>query len=413
MRVLFLLLYHPEPHESSNLYADLIDEFVKNRHEVTVISATDENQAPGLKKEKGAEVLRVKTQKIFNVHPLLKGVATVRVPHQLKSAIKEHFSKRSFDLVVTPTPPITFVNIVAWLKKKYPLKSYLILRDIFPQNARDLGMMKNPFLFSYFRRKEKKLYRYSDYIGCMSQGNIDYVIKHNPEVSPKKLCLLPNWQKIYPILEKNESVKEKYSLAGKYIAIFGGNIGEPQKIENIVALANEYRDNNNIVFLIIGSGTRKRYLEQLVSSQRLHNVIIKDQLPRTDYQELVYNADVGLISLNEKFTIPNIPSKTLSYFNAKVPILAAIDSNTDYGKILESSGSGLWSVTGDIQKYKSNFDRLYNNPELRRQMGENGYAYLVGYLTPEMTYKTIANAITENKKERAQETSTFSISDTK
>ena len=297
---------------------------------------------------------------------------------------KKYFSKHRFDLVVTPTPPITFVDIVAWLKKKYPLQSYLILRDIFPQNARDLEMMKNALLFSYFRRQEKKLYRYSDYIGCMSQGNIDYVIKHNPEVNPKKLSLLPNWQKVYPLAEKNEKVKAKYGLAGKYIAIFGGNIGEPQKIENIVALANEYRNNNSIVFLIIGSGTRKKYLEQLVIDYGLNNIIIKDQLPRADYQELVCNADVGLISLNEKFTIPNIPSKTLSYFNAKVPILAAIDANTDYGKILELSGSGLWSVTGDIKKYKDNFDRLYNEPVLRTQMGENGYAYLVRHLTPEM-----------------------------
>ena len=393
MRVLFLLLYHPEPHESSNLYADLVDEFVKNGHEVTVVSAANENQISIPKREKDTEVLRVKTQKIFNVHPLLKGIATVRVPYQFKTAIKKYFSKRVFDLVVTPTPPITFVDIVAWLKKKYPLQSYLILRDIFPQNARDLGMMKNPLLFSYFRKKEKRLYRYSDYIGCMSQGNINYVIQHNPEVSPKKFSLLPNWQKVYPILERNESVKEKYGLAGKYIAIFGGNIGEPQKIENIVALANEYRDNNNIVFLIIGTGTRKKHLEQLVASYRLDNVIIKDQLPRTDYQELVYNSDVGLISLNEKFTIPNIPSKTLSYFNARVPILAAIDPHTDYGKILESSGSGLWSVTGDIKKYKSNFDQLYNNPELRRQMGESGYRYLVEHLTPTHAYKLIMEGI--------------------
>lgn len=393
MRILFLLLYHPGPNESSNLYADLIDEFVKNGHDVTIVSAAKEDQPTMLKKEKDTQVLRVKTQKIFNVHPLLKGIATVRMPYQFKRAIKKYFSKHRFDLVVTPTPPITFVDIVAWLKKKYPLQSYLILRDIFPQNARDLEMMKNALLFSYFRRQEKKLYRYSDYIGCMSQGNIDYVIKHNPEVNPKKLSLLPNWQKVYPLAEKNEKVKAKYGLAGKYIAIFGGNIGEPQKIENIVTLANEYRNNNSIVFLIIGSGTRKKYLEQLVIDYGLNNIIIKDQLPRADYQELVCNADVGLISLNEKFTIPNIPSKTLSYFNAKVPILAAIDANTDYGKILELSGSGLWSVTGDIKKYKDNFDRLYNEPVLRTQMGENGYAYLVRHLTPEMAYNTIANTI--------------------
>ena len=141
MRVLFLLLYHPEPHESSNLYADLVGEFVKNGHEVTVVSAAKEGQPTALQREENVNVLRVKTQKIFNVHPLLKGIATVRMPYQFKRAIKKHLSEYIFDLIITPTPPITFVDIVAWLKRKHTLQSYLILRDIFPQNARDLGMI--------------------------------------------------------------------------------------------------------------------------------------------------------------------------------------------------------------------------------------------------------------------------------
>lgn len=402
MRILFLLLYYPEPHESFNMYADLVEEFVRNGHDVTVISAATENQSASLTTEKGIEVLRVKTQKLFNVTPVLKGIATVLIPYQFKKAIRRHFSNRNFDLVLTPTPPITFVDIVAWLKSKYAMPSYLILRDIFPQNARDLGMIKNPLLFHYFRKKEKKLYRYSDHIGCMSQGNIDYVIKHNPEVDPQKLSLLPNWQKLYPPSEKNNSAKSKYGLDGKFIAIFGGNIGEPQKIENIVELANMYRDNHNIVFLIVGTGTRKGFLEQLVARQKLDNIIIHNTLPRNDYHDLVQNADVGLISLSEKFTIPNIPSKTLSYFNARIPILAFIDANTDYGKILDESQSGFWSVIGDIETYKKNFDTLYNNPELCRQMGENGHKYLKAHLTPDIAYKTIINAIAHSRRKTLQ-----------
>lgn len=393
MRVVFLLLYYPEPHESFNLYADLVEEFARQGHKVTVVSANRGNQTTRLQMENNVEVLRVTTQKIFNVHPILKGIATVRMPYQFKRAIKKYFSGRSFDLVITPTPPITFVDVVAWFKKRFPLKSYLVLRDIFPQNARDLGMMKNPLLYSYFRLQEKKLYRHADFIGCMSQGNIDYVIKNNPEVKAEKLTLLPNWQRIYPNPDRNEIIKTKFGLQGKYVAIFGGNIGEPQKIENIVALAEAYKHDRNIVFLVVGTGTRKKFLEQLTISQGLENIIIKDQLHRADYQELVSNADVGLISLSEKFTIPNIPSKTLAYFNAKLPILAAVDANTDYGQILEESNSGFWSVTGDLKTYIQNFDRLYQNQELRRQMGENGYAYLTKYLTPEHAYLRIKNAI--------------------
>lgn len=389
MRVLFLLLYHPEPHESSNLYADLVGEFVKNGHEVTVVSAAKEGQPTALQREENVNVLRVKTQKIFNVHPLLKGIATVRMPYQFRRAIKKHLSEYIFDLIITPTPPITFVDIVAWLKRKHTLQSYLILRDIFPQNARDLGMIKNQILFNYFRKKEKKLYRYSDYIGCMSQGNIDYILRHNPEVNTGKLLLLPNWQKAAPLSERDESIKKQYGLEGKYVAIFGGNIGEPQKIENIVSLARAYLHNEHIVFLVMGNGTRRKHLEQMAADYALTNLVIKDAVPRQDYQKLVCSADIGLISLSEKFTIPNIPSKTLSYFNARIPVLAAIDANTDYGALLDKAGAGLWSLTGDMEKYKQNFDTLYNDPAIRRKMGENGYKYLFNYLTETIAYQTI------------------------
>jgi len=391
MRVLFLLLYHPEPHESSNLYADLVVEFAKNEHEVVVVSAAKEGDPTTFKKENDIAVLRVKTKPFFNVHPVAKGIATLLLPIQFKKAIVKFLSETTFDLILAPTPPITFVDIISYFKKKYTVKSCLILRDIFPQNARDLGMISNPLLFHYFRKKEKKLYRYSDFIGCMSQGNIDYVVNHNPEINRKKLFLLPNWQKAAPLLERDESIKEKYGLSGKFVAIFGGNIGEPQKVENIVTLAKQYQGNDHIVFLIIGSGARKNYIEQLVIDSALNNVIIKDSLPRSDYEQLVANADIGLISLSEKFTIPNIPSKTLSYFNAKIPVLAAIDANTDYGKLLEDSGAGLWSVTGDLETYKRNFEILYNSTELRNKMGENGYVYLLKHLTVEIACETIVN----------------------
>jgi glycosyltransferase involved in cell wall biosynthesis len=392
MYIAFLLQGHPEPGDlDTNLYVDLIEVFVKNGHEVVVVTAAKAGQQTTFRKEGDTEVLRVKTMKLFGVSPVAKGIANILLPYQFIKAIKRYIPEKKFDLIISPTPPITFIDVIQFFKRKSQAKCYLILRDIFPQNARDLGMLTNPFLFRYFRIKEKKLYTISDYIGCMSQGNIDYVIKHNPEIDPKKLSLLPNWQKVHFFSEKNEAIKTKYGLDGKYIAIFGGNIGEPQKIENIVTLAKEYRNKSNIVFLIIGAGARKKHLEKLVAGDGLDNVLIKDHLPRADYQLLVHNSNVGLISLNEKFTIPNIPSKTLSYFNAKVPVLASIDAHTDYGKILDDAEAGLWSVTGDIEKYKTNFDKLYNNQELRKKMGENGYVYMLKYLTPEIAYKNIIN----------------------
>jgi glycosyltransferase involved in cell wall biosynthesis len=91
--------------------------------------------------------------------------------------------------------------------------------------------------------------------------------------------------------------------------------------------------------------------------------------------------DIGLVNLSDKFTIPNIPSRTLSYWEAKIPVLAAIDSNTDFNRILADSKSGLWIITGDLESYVKNFEKLYSDKKLREEMGENGHRYLLEYCT--------------------------------
>lgn len=393
MKVLLLMISYPDTSQSSNLYTDLVDAFAAGNHEILVVAPAAPGRETAMVRENGKEVLRVKTHKLFNVHPVKKGIANVLLPGQFLKAIRRFCAGRKFDLIITPTPPITFVDVVARLKKEYQAKSYLILRDIFPQNAKDLGLINNTLLFNYFRRKEAKLYRTADHIGCLSPGNIAYVKKHNPEVDTRKLHLLPNWQKVDQFEQPIPGIKEKYGLKDKFIAIFGGNIGLPQKMENIVSLASCYRDRKDIIFFIIGSGTHKAHLEQLVQSAGLSNVIVRETIPRNEYNELVRQADIGLISLSEKFTIPNIPSKVLSYFNAKIPVLAAVDAATDFGEMLTEAGGGLCSITGDLDTYRKNFETLYESAALRKQMGESGYRYLVEKLTPEIAYQTIINRL--------------------
>jgi glycosyltransferase involved in cell wall biosynthesis len=102
---------------------------------------------------------------------------------------------------------------------------------------------------------------------------------------------------------------------------------------------------------------------------------------------------VGLISLNERFTIPNIPSKTLDYFNVGLPVLASIDRATDYNVILDEASAGLWSYAGNHDSLMRNFESLYNDPELRRRMAQNGRDYFIRHLTPDKAYNTIINSL--------------------
>ncbi|MEG3658569.1 glycosyltransferase family 4 protein [Arenibacter palladensis] len=394
MRIAFLALAFPKIEKTQYLYTDLVVQLHKNGHEVLVVAPGDKDDHVGLGLEAGIKVLRVPTMDLFDVGLLRKGIANIVLPYQYIWALKRLKIDLEFDLIITPTPPITLYKVVKWLKNKSNAKVYLILRDIFPQNAVDLGFMKKGGLVHrYFRKKEKQLYEISNRIGCMSEGNIAYIKKHNPYLNPNKLDLLPNWANVLPLQPPHENslLKQKEGLADMFIVIFGGNIGIPQKMENIVELAISCQDKQDIIFLIIGYGSQFDDLARLIKEKNVTNIQIRDGVGHSEYFKIVQMADVGLISLNEKFTIPNTPSKALSYYNAKKPILASIDIHTDFGRDLEKINAGLWAEAGNTKQLKEKLMLLYQNEELRKQMGENGYNYMKDELCSQKAYDTLMN----------------------
>ena len=396
-KIIFLALGFPDVAKYTNLYTDLIHEFHQNGHDVLVLAPAENSKDTGLRLEGGVSVLRVATLPLFNVGTLKKGLANLLLSWQYKKALKKNKITLDFDLILMPTPPITLTPTAKWVKNKSGAKLYLILRDIFPQNAVDLKMMDgNGAIHTFFRKKEKELYNVADYMGCMSPANINYIKKHNTDVAPSKLHLLPNWENLpnYKEGKSSEVLLNKYKLKDKFIVIFGGNIGKPQKMENIILLAKECQDFSEIVFFIIGTGTEKQKLTNLVQEEKLANVILEDKIPKTDYNDLLRLSDVGLISLSEDFTIPNFPSKVLSYFGNKKPVLASVDLNTDFGTILEEVKAGYWAAAGDTKDLKKKLLLIYHDASLRAQMGENGYAYMKENLLPDKAYKTIIEVTT-------------------
>ena len=386
------MISFPDIRKNSNLYSDLAEEFRKNGHNVYVAALLEKkyNQSTYLEKVKELNILRVRAGDWFNTNSVIKkGLTAVTIANYFKKAIQKYFDGIKFDLVIYSTPPITFSPVVKCIKKRDKCKSYLVLRDIFPQGIRDLGLLNNQLLFNYFRIKEKQLYNISDYIGCLSEGNIKYVLEHN-NIDENKLEILYNWGKInYNNKLPTVNYKEKYRLKDKFVAIFGGNIGLPQELEFLLELAKEFKERNNIVFLIVGKGAQKEKIVNIINSNKLSNVMIKDYIPRNDYRNLLKQCDIGLINLKRTFTIPNMPCKVVDYFNAGIPILASTDKNTDLKQFLQKINAGLWSETGDLKTYKSNFEKLLNNKELRGELGRNGRKFLEENLSVEKAYQII------------------------
>lgn len=106
------------------------------------------------------------------------------------------------------------------------------------------------------------------------------------------------------------------------------------------------------------------------------NVSLLKELPKNEYDQLLAFADVGLIFLDHRFTIPNFPSRLTAYMEYSLPVLAATDLSTDLKDVLQHSESGLWSESGDIHGFIENAKRLAGDVSLREQFGQNGRKYL-------------------------------------
>ncbi len=397
MNVLFLSI-SPMAHLSSHsISLDLIHEFVRNGHKVYVVCGLERgnSQSTFLAEEAGATVLRVKIGKNKKANLIEKGITTLLLPFLYKSAVKKYFKDVKFDLVMYPTPPVTHVGTAKYIKRRDGAKTYLLLKDIFPQNAVDIGMMRKSglkgIIYRYFRMVEKKLYRISDYIGCMSEANVDYLLKHNPEISPEAVEVCPNSIEIQdlPVTEDEcAALREKYGIPpDKKVFIYGGNLGRPQGIPFLMECLKTAQEKENAFFLVVGDGTEYGKLEKFFADEKLPNAKLLKKLPKEDYDRLVSACDVGLIFLDHRFTIPNFPSRLLAYMQKKMPVIACTDPNTDIGKVVSENGFGWWCESNDAEKFADIIDVSLGSD--LKSMGEAGYEFLKENYTVSKSYATI------------------------
>lgn len=397
MKVLFLTLAYPEGGAARNLYVDLMREFKDRGDEVFVICQREKRygKQTEINNEYGIQVLRVRTGNVTKTGFLEKGISTLLIERQFIKAAKEYFKEIKFDLILYSTPPITFVEVVEYFKKRDGSKTYLLLKDIFPQNAVDLGIIKEKSLiWYYFRNKEKRLYEISDNIGCMSKANVDYVINHNTEVSSSEIEVCPN--SIKPVDIPSHSLKEKENIRIKYkipkdsvVYIYGGNLGKPQGVDFLISVLDSVKNMVNVYFLIIGSGTEFDKIKNQIALNKQTNARLEQFMLKNEFDEILSVSDVGLVFLDRRFTIPNFPSRINSYLEFGIPVLAATDVNTDVKDMLYEAKCGLWSVSGDLEGFKNNIINLNSNEELRLEMGSNGRRFLEENFTVDKTYEII------------------------
>ena len=398
MNILFLSLLQIDSLEQHGIYTDILREFVKRGHFVRIVSPTAEQETADLPGD-GYAILRVKTPQIAGVGLLKKGIGTMVITPNIKRALKRFCADEHYDLVLYPTPPITLAGVVNWVKRRDGARTYLLLKDIFPQNAVDVGILKKSglkgLIYRYFRAKEKKLYAISDRIGCMSQANVDYLLRQDPELDPAKVEICPN--SVEPLertitAERRRELREKYGIPqDKTVFLYGGNLGRPQGVPFIMDCLRACKDRQDCFFLVCGGGTEFPKLQAFAETERLPNVKVLPSLPHDDYEDMVPACDVGLLFLDCRFTIPNFPSRLLSYMQARLPVLCCTDPNTDVGDVCAGGGFGWKCLSSDVSAVRAAVDSACAAD--RAAMGAKGYEYLLAHYTAEQGYRIIMKGL--------------------
>jgi len=405
MNVIFLTLVRISDIEDRGIYQDLMRKFRDEGHNVYIVTAAERRlgQETSLVDSHGVKILNVKTLNVQKTNIVEKGIGTLLIESQFKAAIEKYLGDVKFDLITYSTPPITFTNVVRYLKNKNPKAiSYLQLKDIFPQNAVDMKMFGEKSVFNwYFRKKEKALYKASDFIGCMSPANVKFILGHNPEIDAARVEVAPNSIELKEDDELDDPgqleaarlyIRKKYNLPlDKPVFIYGGNLGIPQGIDYLVKCLDANKNREDCYFVVVGSGTHYGLISEWYSKNHSHNVKLMQALPKSEYDTLVRTCDVGMIFLDHRFTIPNYPSRLLSYLEYKMPVVCATDVNTDIGKIAEENGYGYWCESVKPEDFTALVDKVLAAD--RKAMGERGYEFLKQNYLVDHTYNALMRHI--------------------
>ena len=382
-------------------YTDLLRFFRDKGHSVYVACTRERRQAlpTCIEEQERIKILRIRIGNITKVNFIEKGLSTLMVERQFQNAIKKYFGGVKFDIVLYSTPPITLAGVVGKLKKRDRCFTYLMLKDIFPAGAVDLGVLRDTgikgLIYRYFRIVEKKLYRNSECIGCMSMENKRYLLEHNPQIPEIKVGICPNTIDVVDkcVVDKHEICK-KYNLPeNKLLLLYGGNFGLPQNVDYIVNVMNAAKDVQDAHFIMCGSGTEFYKISDYGSGEKNGNVTVINALPYAEYKELLAVCDAGMLFLDYRFHVPNFPSRLLDYLNYELPVIAATDVHTDIDQTILEGNFGWWCESKNVNDYLVTLyaivDEWKNNPETFAQRGKNAKTYLEQNFRTEIAYDEI------------------------
>ena len=391
MKILIVVdIYPPEISSAGHLMQELAEGLKRRGHQITVAasypkhylnSEAENNKPETFSVEDGIEVIRVKTLPRRKINFLIRGISQLLLPFLFFRKIKKYVAS-PVDMVIVYSPPLPLGLIGNKVKKHYGAKFILNVQDIFPQNAIDLGILKNKLLIKFFESIERKVYKGADIITFNSEGGRRFLIEKKG-LPPEKVITLYNWIDPVPYQNptKDISFRKRYGLEGRFIFLFAGVMGPAQGLDFLVEVAKEVSDIDDIVFLLVGDGMEKEKIQKMVSAYSLANMAIKTLVPKEEYPFLLRDADVGVVCLSTNNTTPFIPGKFLGYLAAGLPIVAFLNKESDGFYLIKKANCGYAVVSNSPKRAADLVRNIYNKRRELYGFGKSGREYLLNNFT--------------------------------
>ncbi len=364
-------------------------------HEVTVLtplpSLTEDFKVSNVD---GITTIFFKSGSIKNISKIRRAINESLLSAGAWRKTRNYLLANPHDAIIYYSPSIFWGRLVGVLKKKWKAKSYLILRDIFPQWTVDNGLMKKHTpIYLYFKYFEWLNYRKADRIGVMSPSNLNFFRDSGKNI--EKYEVLFNWSKHHSLDNSSGKYRKQLNLQEKVVFFYGGNIGHAQNMENLVRLAKKLKSHSKAHFLFVGKGDEVDLILKAKEDNQLDNVTYLPPVDQETYTEMLSEFDIGLFSLHPDHQTHNFPGKLLGYMASGKPILGSVNAGNDLKGIVNNANAGYINDNGEDEKLYQAALTFLKSEKYRIEVGLNGKKLLKQQFSVENTCNQLVASITD------------------
>lgn len=372
---------------------DLSREFVRQGHAITVMLPTVGLSRPWLIEDfHGVQVLRLKAPRTKDIGYVRRTINEFLMPFvMLLNLRKSPLADVRWDGVVWYSPTIFLGPLANSLKKASACRSYLILRDIFPEWAVDMGLLGRGLPYRFFKAVEHYQYSVANVIGVQTSANLPYFDQWAKQ-DGRSVEVLQNWLADAPDTGCSISVADSV-LAGRKIFVYAGNMGVAQGMDVLIFLAERVRDRRDIGFLFVGRGRDAERLRADVKARGLDNVLFHDEIDPSEISGLYAQCHVGIVALDPRHKTHNIPGKFLSYMQSGLPVLASINPGNDLEGMIQREGIGRVCTDQSVETLQRLAVELADEIDSGKSVSVLCRALLERLFSPEASVKQIISGL--------------------